>query len=453
MIGALKKIARRGGVLGAGVVLLPLLVAGTAMAEEALPTIAGNAEAIAGVQTNADYIWTLTCAALVFLMQAGFAMVCGGFTQAKNVGNLMMKNLFDFSFGALAFWILGFGLMFGTSPSGWFGTDGFFLSGYTNGGDTWTLIFWMFQVVFAAAAATIVAGAVAERIKFSAYIAYSLVVVGLIYPIFGSWAWGSLLNGSGWLEALGFIDFAGSTVVHSVGGWVALAGALVIGPRIGKYGPDGRPRAIPGHSLPLATLGMFLLWFGWYGFNAGSTTAAITDIALIAVNTTLAPAAGAVAAMITSWVMFRKPDLGMSINGALAGLVSITAGCANLNPGGAMLAGLIGGVLVVLSVVALDRMRIDDPVGAVSVHGTCGAWGTVAAALFNAEGFSMAQLGVQLVGIGACFVWAFGAGFILFTAIKATIGLRVSPDEEREGLDVVEHGCQGYHDLTVSSVK
>jgi len=418
--------------------LSPLGIAGAA---EELPSLAGNAAAIAQVQTNADYIWTLTAAAMVFLMQAGFAMVCGGFTQAKNVGNLMMKNLFDFSFGALAFWVIGFGLMFGSSPSGWFGTDGFFLSGYTDGGDTWTLVFWMFQVVFAAAAATIVAGAVAERIKFSAYIIYSLAVVGFIYPVFGSWAWGSLLNGSGWLEGMGFIDYAGSTVVHSVGAWVALAGALVIGPRIGKYGPDGRPRAIPGHSLPMATLGMFLLWFGWYGFNAGSTTAAITDVALIAVNTTLSAASGAVGAMVLSWVLFKKPDLGMSINGALGGLVSITAGCANLTPGSAILAGLIGGVLVVLSVMFLDRIRIDDPVGAVSVHGTCGAWGTLAAGLFNMNGFSMAQMGVQVTGIVACFVWSFGLGFILFKAIDAAIGLRVSREEELQGLDITEHGC------------
>ncbi|MDH5527532.1 MAG: ammonium transporter [Nitrospirota bacterium] len=434
--------------------LLPLAFGVTgAGAEDTVPTIAGNAEAIATVQTNADYIWTITCAALVFLMQAGFAMVCGGFTQAKNVGNLMMKNLFDFSFGALAFWAVGFGLMFGTAPNGWFGTDGFFLSGWEATGDPWVLCFWMFQVVFAAAAATIVAGAVAERIKFRAYIAYSLVVVGFIYPVFGSWAWGSLLNGSGWLEGLGFIDFAGSTVVHSVGAWVALAGAIVAGPRIGKYGADGKPRAIPGHSLPLATLGMFLLWFGWYGFNAGSTTAASTDIALIAVNTTLAPAAGAVAAMIASWFLFRKPDLGMSINGALGGLVSITAGCANLTPGSAVLAGLIGGVLVVFSVMFFDRIRVDDPVGAVSVHGVCGAWGTLAAGLFNADGFSMAQIGVQLIGIGSCFVWAFGTGFILFKVISATIGLRASREEELQGLDISEHGCQGYHDLTMSNIK
>lgn len=432
-------------------VWLTALLGGVALA--AGPDPASNAAAIATVQVNVDYIWTLTAAAMVFLMQGGFAMVCGGFTRAKNVGNLMMKNLFDFSFGALAFWVIGFGLMFGSSPTGWFGTDGFFLSGYTDGGDTWTLVFWMFQVVFAAAAATIVAGAVAERIRFRAYIAYSLIVVGFIYPVFGSWAWGSLLNGGGWLEKLGFIDFAGSTVVHSVGGWVALAGALIVGPRIGKYASDGTPKAIPGHSLPLATLGMFLLWFGWYGFNAGSTTAASVDVALIAVNTTLAPAAGAVAAMVTSWLLFKKPDLGMSINGALGGLVSITAGCANLNPGGAVLSGLIGGVLVVGSVLLLERVRIDDPVGAVSVHGTCGAWGTLAAALFAADGFSWGQVGIQLVGIATCFVWAFGLGLVMFMVIRATIGLRVSEADEHTGLDLSEHGCQGYHDLTLTAVK
>ncbi|MDH4319549.1 MAG: ammonium transporter, partial [Desulfobulbaceae bacterium] len=303
------------------------ITTGSALAgDEPTLSIKSNAEAIAGVQTNLNYVWTLVAAALVFFMQAGFAMVESGFTRAKSAVNIMMKNLLDFAMGSLAFWAIGFGLMFGASKTGWFGTDGFFLSGWTGPeGNPWILAFWMFQCVFAATAATIVSGAVAERIKFTGYLAYSFVVCSFIYPIFGSWAWGSLLNGSGWLEGLGFIDFAGSTVVHSVGGWCALAGALVLGPRIGKYGPKGEVRAIPGHNIPMAAIGVFILWLGWFGFNPGSTTTGDTSIAMIFVNTNLAAAAGVVSAMFTSWMIFKKPDIGMSLNGALAGLVGITA--------------------------------------------------------------------------------------------------------------------------------
>src|SRR6056297_211406 len=272
------------------------------LAADGSPTPAGNANAIEMVQTHANYVWTLIAACLVFFMQAGFALVEAGSTLAKQSINIMMKNLMDFSMGTLAFWALGFGLMFGATSTGFFGTTGFFLSDFEVGGDPWVLAFWMFQVVFAATAATIVSGAMAERTKFTGYLMYSAVLSALIYPIFGSWAWGSLFNGSGWLEGLGFIDFAGSTVVHSVGGWAALAGALVVGPRVGKYAADGTPRAIPGHSLPLAALGVFILWLGWFGFNAGSTTAGSTAIALIAMNTFLAAGAGAAAAMATTWI-------------------------------------------------------------------------------------------------------------------------------------------------------
>jgi Amt family ammonium transporter len=310
---------------------IPILSPFTAIAEEAAPTVASNAEAIAAVQTHADYLWTLIAAFLVFLMQAGFAMVEAGFTRAKSAVNIMMKNLMDFSLGTLGYWAIGFGLMFGASKTGLFGTSGFFLSDFAKDGEPWTLAFWMFQVVFAATAATIVSGAMAERTKFVGYLAYSVVISALIYPIFGSWAWGSLFHGSGWLEGLGFIDFAGSTVVHSVGGWAALAGAIVLGPRIGKYSKEGKAQALPGHNIPFAAIGVFLLWFGWFGFNAGSTTAAGTDIAGIAVNTNLAAAAGAVGAMIAAWAMFGKPEASMSLNGALAGLVGITAGCANVS--------------------------------------------------------------------------------------------------------------------------
>ncbi len=419
------------------------------VAEETVAPQPENTITASQVQKHADFVWTLVAAFMVFFMQAGFAMVESGFTRAKNAVNIIMKNLMDMSMGALAFWAIGFALMFGATKTGWFGTTGFFLSDFAKDGDPWTLAFWMFQVVFCATAATIVSGAMAERTKFVAYLAYSVVISGLIYPIFGSWAWGSLYKGSGWLEGLGFIDFAGSTVVHSVGGWAALAGAIVLGPRIGKY-VDGKVKAIPGHNITLGALGVFILWFGWYGFNPGSTTAANTDIAMIAVNTTLAAAAGAVGAMIMSWIMFRKPDATMTLNGVLGGLVGITAGCANVLPGSSVLIGLIAGIIVVLSVVFIDQvLKIDDPVGAVSVHGVCGAWGTLAAGLFNAEGVTLKIIGVQLLGIAACFIWVFPTAFILFKLIKATIGLRISREEELEGLDVGEHGIEAYPDFQI----
>jgi len=434
--------------------ILLLVLSPAAFCADAAPTIAGNAEAIAQVQHHADFVWTLVAAFLVFFMQAGFAMVETGFTRAKNAVNIMMKNLMDFSMGSLAYWAIGFGLMFGATNTGWFGTDGFFLSDFAKDGDPWTLAFWMFQVVFAATAATIVSGAMAERTKFVGYLLYSAVISALIYPVFGSWAWGSLYHGSGWLEGLGFIDFAGSTVVHSVGGWAALAGALVLGPRLGKYTSDGKVRAIPGHNIPLAALGVFILWFGWFGFNPGSTTAANTDIAGIAVNTNLAAAAGAVAAMCTAWVMFGKPEASMALNGALAGLVAITAGCANVSIVSSVVTGLIAGILVVLSVVFIDqKLKIDDPVGAVSVHGVCGAWGTLAAGLFDAGGFSAKVVGVQLLGIGAAFLWVFPMAFLLFKLIHGTIGLRVTEEEEKDGLDVGEHGLEAYPNFSLTGMQ
>jgi Amt family ammonium transporter len=412
--------------------------------EEPAATVESNAEAIAAVQSNADYLWTLIAAVLVFLMQAGFSLLEAGMTRAKNAVNICMKNIMDLSMGSLAFWLVGFGLMFGTSSTGWFGTSGFMLSDFATDGDPWLYVFWMFQTVFAATAATIVSGAMAERTKFGAYIMYSVFLTAFVYPIFGSWAWGSLYQGSGWLEGRGFIDFAGSTVVHSVGGWAALAGAMVLGPRLGRYGPDGKPRAMPGHNLVMATLGMFLLWFGWFGFNAGSTTAATTDIALIAVNTNLAAAAGAVGAMLTSWLFLKKPDITMTMNGALAGLVGITAGCANVVPGASIIIGFLAGIIVVFSVLVFDRLKIDDPVGCISVHGVCGAWGTLAAGLFNAGGTSGEIIVTQLIGIGAAFVWAFGAMFIFFKVVDVVYGIRVSKEEEVAGLDAFEHGNEAY---------
>ena len=436
------------------IVLLFIMILTTisiATAGDGPPTALTNKEAIDLVQTNANYVWTLVAAALVFFMQAGFALVETGFTRAKNAINIMMKNLMDFAMGSLAYWAIGFGLMFGISKSGWIGTSGFFLSDFKIGGDPWVLAFWMFQVVFAATAATIVSGAMAERTKFSGYLVYSVVVSALIYPIFGGWAWGGLFHGGGWLEKLGFIDFAGSTVVHSVGGWAALSGAIVLGPRLGKYTKDGGIKPILGHNIPLAALGVFILWLGWFGFNPGSTTTANKDIAMIFVNTNLAAATGCVLAMFTSWIRFGKPDVGMSLNGALAGLVAITAGCANVTPLSAVIIGAIAGIIVVFSVVFFDRIKVDDPVGAVSVHGVNGAWGTLAAGLFNIGGTSGKIIGVQVLGIVVCFVWTFLTTFILFKILDKTMGLRVTPQEEAEGLDFGEHGGTAYPDFEIST--
>jgi Amt family ammonium transporter len=412
------------------------------------PTVASNAEAIAQVQSHANYLWTLIAAFLVFFMQAGFAMVEGGFTRAKNAANIMMKNLMDFSIGTLCFWAVGFGLMFGAS-SGWIGTSGFFFSDFRVDQDPWVFAFWLFQVVFAGTAATICSGAMAERTKFSGYVVYAVLISAIIYPIFGSWAWGGLYKGGGWLEKLGFIDFAGSTVVHSVGAWVALAGAVVLGPRIGKYNREGKPVPIPGHNLPLAALGVFILWFGWFGFNPGSTTTADTSIARIAVNTNLAAAAGSVLVMLLTWLKFKNPDVGLTMNGALAGLVAITAPCANVSPLSAVIIGALAGIIVVYAVLFFERIKVDDPVGAVSVHGICGAWGTLAAGIFNEAGFSLKVIGVQALGIVVAFVWAFGLGYIVFKLIAATIGLRVSPEEELEGLDLSEHRAEAYPDFSL----
>ncbi len=408
------------------------------------------------LQTNLNVVWTCVAAFLVFLMQAGFALVEAGFTRAKNAVNIIMKNLMDFAIGSLGFLFVGFGLMFGAT-NGLFGTTDFMISDAT--GDAWDYTFLIFQTVFAATAATIVSGAMAERTKFSSYLIYSVVVTVLIYPVFGSWAWGSLFKGDGWLEGLGFVDFAGSTVVHSIGGWVALAGAIVLGPRLGKYGPDKKPRAILGHNMTFAALGVFILWFGWFGFNPGSTTTGDGSIGRIAVTTNLAAAAGVIGALITGWILFRKPDASMTLNGALAGLVAITSPCATVTPVGAVLIGLIAGVIVVFAILMFDKiLRVDDPVGAISVHGVCGAWGTLSAGLFNAEfalgigeantglfyGGGAHQFGVQAIGVAAAFGWAFIVGLILFFILKKTVGLRVSREEEIKGLDLSEHGSEAY---------
>lgn len=418
-----------------------LLISNTASAQD---LITGEE-----VQLNLNYVWTIFAACLVFFMQAGFALLETGLTRAKNAVNIIMKNIMDVSAGSLAFFVLGFGLMFGSSATGWFGTDGFFLTDIGEQSTTWTYTFFFFQAVFAATAATIVSGAVAERTSFSAYLLFSVTITAFIYPVFGSWAWGSLYNGSGWLEELGFIDFAGSTVVHSVGGWAALAGALVVGPRVGKY-INGEPKEIRGHSLPLAALGVFILWMGWFGFNAGSTTVGDSSIALIALNTILAGASGSTFTMITTWIVKGKPDGTMTLNGVLAGLVGITAGCANLAPGFAILTGAIAGVLVYYATNIIEKY-VDDAVGAIAVHGVCGAWGTLAAGLFNMTGFSWSIVGVQLLGISAAFLWTFPVCYLTFKAIDKLIPLRVNGKLEEMGLDLHEHDAHAYPEFARKS--
>lgn len=416
-----------------------------------------------------DTLWTLVAAFLVFFMQAGFAMVEAGFTRAKNAVNILAKNIMDMSVGALVFFGVGFGVMFGSSHAGGFiGWGGMLLSNAVPGVSDWTFTFFLFQTVFAATAATIVSGAMAERTQFKAYLLYSAAICILIYPVSGHWAWASLLGvegASGWLESLGFMDFAGSTVVHSVGGWVGLAGAIVLGPRIGKYTRDGISKPILGHNMPLAALGVFILWFGWFGFNPGSTTAG-TDlsIARIAVTTCLAACAGTIGGLYTSWFRSGKPDLAMALNGALAGLVAITAPCANVSPLSSIVIGLIAGVLVVFSVIFIDHvLKIDDPVGAVSVHGVCGLWGTLACGLFAQEAYGgvnglffgggLKLLGVQALGAGSVFLWAFGVGMIVFKVLDASIGLRVTREEEIKGLDLGEHGVESYAGFQVFSTE
>jgi Amt family ammonium transporter len=451
--------------LGTGV----LMAAGPlgAQVEEVATEVAAVEEAAAAVTADdlkmyLDLIWVVLAAALVFSMQAGFAYVEGGFTRAKNANNIMMKNLLSIGIGTIAFFAVGFALMFGDGNA-FLGTTGFFMSGADNSpamGDAYEGVYgslsWsgipleaklFFQLMFAATAGTIVSGAMAERTKFSSYLIATVCTTAFIYPVVGHWGWGG-----GWLGSLEtpFSDFAGSTIVHMTGGVMAFMGAYIVGARKGKYGPDGSPRAIPGHSIPMATLGVFILWLGWFGFNAGSTMGADASIGLIALNTNLAAAAGAVGAMVLSLVLFKTYDVGMTLNGVLCGLVGITAGCAAVSPVGAIIIGFLGGALVVVSVVILDKI-VDDPVGAISVHGVGGAYGTICVGLFATEGGlfyggGVAQLVSQVIGVLATLVWVAIAGGIVFFALKATIGLRVDEAEEFTGLDLGEHGLSAYPD-------
>jgi Amt family ammonium transporter len=424
-------------------IIMVILFSGFALAQDDLA--AANSVAI-------DTIWTLIAAFLVFFMQAGFAMVEAGFTRAKNAGNIIMKNMMDFASGSLVYWICGFAFMFGAG-NGFIGQTGFFLHDtFANLGlDIPVAAFFIFQTVFAATAATIVSGAMAERTNFSGYLAYSVVISAFVYPVVGHWIWGG-----GWLANMGMVDFAGSTVVHSVGGWAALAGAIVLGPRIGKYNKDGSANALPGHNLLMAALGVFILWFGWFGFNPGSTVAG-TDlsIASIAVTTNLAAAAGATLSMVVSWIKYGKADVSMTLNGALAGLVAITAGCASVGNFAAVIIGALAGIIVIYAVEFFDKLQIDDPVGAVSVHGVCGAFGTLAVGFLATDGGLLFGGGfdlllTQIIGVVTVFIWAFGLGFIIFKTIDAIIGLRVSEADEIEGLDFSEHGTDSYPEFMIN---
>jgi len=406
----------------------------------------------AATRMGLDTVWVLFAAFLVFFMQAGFGMVEAGFIRAKNTCNILAKNYLDYCVASLVFFLVGYGFMFGKG-NGFIGLNSFGMTGAENPSGVPLLAFWLFQAAFCGAASSIVAGAMCERMKFSSYLIYTVIIATVVYPVVGHWVW----NSQGWLAQLGFGDFAGSTVVHTTGGLASLAGTLVLGPRIGKFNANGKPNAMPGHSIPLAALGVFLLWFGWFGFNAGSTLSVGNGqlISLIAVNTNLAAATGAITAMIAVWIRYGKPDLSMTMNGILAGLVAVTAPCAFISPLAAILIGAVGGVLVVFGVELLDRLHIDDPVGAIPVHGMNGIWGTLAVGIFGQKSLGLArdglvhgggftQLGIQLLGSVATIIFVFFVMSVVFQAIKRTVGLRVSKDEERRGLDIGEHGMEAY---------
>ncbi len=453
------------------VVPLVLVLSVRAFAQDAAPpTLESVAADVHARSVELDTVWTLMTAFLVFWMQAGFAFVETGLTRAKNTVNILMKNMMDFCFATVAFWFIGFGIMFGAG-SDWFGTSGFMLHdvGSTFASLSWTPIGidakFFFQLVFAGTAATIVSGAMAERTKFTSYLIYSIVISLLIYPVSGHWIWGGGALSAGHIFGDGgMFDFAGSTVVHSVGGWIALCGAIVLGPRIGKYGPKGEVHAIPGHSFGFMMLGVFILWLGWFGFNPGSTMGATgyaDTIAHIAVTTNAAAATGTIFALLTAKLWFGRWDASMAGNGCLAGLVAITAPCAFVSTPAALLIGAIAGALVVGSVVFFDSvLKIDDPVGATSVHLTNGIWGTLSLGLFSNPvygatgplpglfyGGGISQLWYQFAGVCLVGVWCLVTGFALFYLIKMTLGLRVSKEEELEGLDAGEHGMEGYPDF------
>ncbi len=401
------------------------------------------------IQINMNHIWVMAAACMVFFMQLGFTSYEAGFAQSKNAISVCIKNLMVTLVASLVFYTVGFGLMFGKSYYGWIGTDHFFALGVMLHQDNLAYSFFFFQLVFAATAATILTGAIAERSNFISNVIAVVFVTGIIYPVFGHWAWGHLFcpEQSGWLEKLGFIDFAGSTIVHSVGGWFALAGAIVVGPRLGKYNPDGTSNQMGLHNIPLVTIGTFFLWFGWFGFNGGSLLKASADIGLVITNTNLSPAAAGVSALIFNYVREKKLNASKLFTAILAGLVAVTAGSDLVNPDGAVYIGLIAGILSILAQDFVEKvLRIDDPVSAVAVHGVGGAIGTLCVAPFGdttkflvEHGNRMHQLGVQAIGVGVAFAWSFGLGMLFFWCLKKTIGIRVSPEEEKRGLNVTEY--------------
>ena len=386
-------------------------------------------------------IWVMTASALIFLMQAGFAFLEGGMVRSKNTVNVIMKNFMDSCYSGIVYWLVGFGIMFGTNPSGWFGIDHFFPA---HLGD-WDTSCLLFQAMFIAVSTTIASGAMAERTSYPSYLIGACGISGIIYPVFGAWAWGGMFGSDGWLKSMGFIDFAGSSVVHSVGAWCALAGIIIVGPRLGRFGPKGEVREIPGHNLTLVALGAFILWFGWFGFNGGSTLQANTSIGKILLNTHLSGCAGAVGTATLMFLTRKAVSLTAVLNGALGGLVAVTAGCATMDAPFALLTGFVAGMLLQIGSAVMLRLQLDDPVDAVSVHGVCGVWGTLAAGLFvSGNLFDAKTVTVQLIGIGAAFVWAFSTALVMYWAIRATFGLRSDPIHEQRGLDFTEHAELGY---------
>ncbi|MDP7558473.1 MAG: ammonium transporter [Candidatus Marinimicrobia bacterium] len=424
--------------------LVVFLLGGSSLLANGEPTVA---DAIFAINNT----WMLVATFLVFIMHLGFATLESGLTQAKNTVNILFKNMSIIAIGILTYAVCGFNLMYPGEFNGFLGFAGLGVStgaegltpAYNPGYTYWTDF--IFQAMFAATAATIVSGAVAERIKLSSFLVFSTIYVAFVYPIVGSWTWGG-----GWLADKNFHDFAGSTLVHSVGGWAALVGAYTLGPRLGKYSRNGKIKPILGHNMPLATIGVFLLWFGWYGFNGGSVLSADPGaVSFVFVTTTLAAAAGVIGAMGTSWIISKKPDLSMILNGSLAGLVGITAGADCISPMYSVIVGLIAGAIVVVAVIQLDKMKIDDPVGAISVHLACGIWGTLAVGIFSTD----YQLGTQAIGVGAYALFCFVGANIIFQVIKLVLGLRVSEEEEILGLDIGEHDMESYAGFQIFTVE
>lgn len=403
---------------------------------------ASTAPNIQEIRISLDSVWVVIGGILVFFMQAGFALIESGSVRSKNTVNVLMKNYMDTCIGGLVFWLFGFGLMFGLNQSGWIGLSHFMPDqmDYWH----WNLLF--FQMMFAATATTIASGAMAERIHFVAYVVSAIFVSGVIYPVFGSWAWGGLFGGDGWLKAMGFIDFAGSTVVHSIGGWVALAGIIVLGPRLGRFGRKGQSHFLAGHNLPLVALGGFILWFAWFGFNAASTVSANVSIGRIALNTHLAACAAASTYMILALIRSKAVLIRNTINASLAGLVAITAGCATMSPIFAIMTGVGAGILISFVPQLLVKMQLDDVVDAVAVHGVCGAWGTLAAGAFlETNLFDANVMYVQIIGIFSAFIWGFGLALLVFKILDKVLGgLRVSQQHEQRGLDYTEHAELSY---------